>query len=184
MRGPMFDFGAYRGRGDLEAERNEIISVDNSGWASKYVMRLRIPTLVGPGTFRDETVFGVDLDRADYPLAEPVTWLISEPIPWSPHFQRSSPICIGSEFWLARKGHVTLGELIIHVAMMLNWDEKGRGPGYVGWNEEAIKYHADHYHGRALNPDLVYPALPGWLYGDTPDPGPDFEIVDRRSIEW
>jgi hypothetical protein len=97
--------------------------------------------------------------------AYPQTWLISEPIPWSPHFSQGRPICMGKEFWPARMGHVTLGHLVIHVAMMLNWDEKGRGPGYDGFNRPALDYHAEHYQGRSLDPDLCYPRLPDWLTG-------------------
>mgnify|MGYP006976772897 CR=1 FL=1 len=188
MRGPVFDFEAYRSRADLERRRNPITRPEDGGQASKYRMTLRVPTLVGPGEFAPETVFGVDLDVYNYPLAEPLTWVISRPIPWSPHFKEGAPICIGTEFWVARKGHVTLGDLVIHIAMMLNWDEKGRGPGYVGWNKEALEYHAEHYQGRSLDPDFRYPTLPVWLFGAASSgPEPSFEVIERTDDdvpEW
>nr|WP_062337224.1 hypothetical protein [Herbidospora sakaeratensis] len=183
MSGDLFDFAAYRTSADLQASRDPVVTTEDAGEASKYRMTLRVPTLIAAGEFRAETVFGVDLDVRDYPLAEPLTWVISDPVPWSPHFQKGSPICIGAEFWTARKGHVTLGDLVVHVARLLNWDEKGRGGGYVGWNGEAIKYHAAHYRGRPLNPGLRYPALPAWLLGAPAEPAPAFEIVERRRLD-
>jgi len=176
MRSPIFDFQAFRTTADLQYDRGRIRRVEDATAASKYKMTLRVPTLIGPGKMAEETIFGVDLDVADYPLAEPATWVISNPIPWSPHFAEGRPICIGSEFWLARKGHVTLGDLVEHVARMLNWDEKGRGSGYRGWNGEAIDYHKKHYRGRPLNPQLVYPTPPPWIYGATEAPA-SFEII-------
>jgi len=177
MRSTIFDFQAYRTTADLQQDRNRITRAEDASAASKYKMTLRVPTLVGPGTWSDETIFGVDLEVADYPLTEPATWLISSPIPWSPHFATGRPICIGWEFWVERKGHVTLGDLVEHVARMLNWDEKGRGSGYRGWNAEAIAYHAKHYKGRALNPQFSYPTPPAWIYGTKAESDGSFEIV-------
>ena len=182
MRSPVFHFQAYRTTADLAADRNGITTAQEAAAAGKYKMTLRVPTLVGPGKMSEETVFGVDLDVADYPLTEPATWVISRPIPWSPHFAEGRPICIGAEFWLARKGHVTLGHLVEHVARMLNWDEKGRGPGYRGWNGEAIDYHRKHYRGGSLNPKLVYPALPAWIYGAEDEPA-SFEIITYQRTD-
>jgi hypothetical protein len=178
MRSDIFEFRAYKSYEDLQADRNRITKDSMAGLASKYNATLRIPTLIGPGTFSRKTVFGVDTDVADYPISQPFTWLISEPIPWSPHFAQGKPICIGQEFWLARAGYVTLGHLVIHIAMMLNWDEKGRGSGYQGWNREAIKYHADHYSG-ALNPSIQYPVLPDWLSGQQ-RPAQTFQIIEHK----
>lgn len=87
MRSAVFDFQAYRSTSDLERDRNRITRVEDATAASKYKMTLRIPTLIGPGKLSRETIFGVDLDVADYPLTEPGTWVISKPIPWSPHFR-------------------------------------------------------------------------------------------------
>lgn len=177
MRSPVFDFQAYRTTADLQHDRNRITRLEDANAASKYKMTLRVPTLIGPGKLSEVTIFGVDLEVADYPFTEPATWLISQPIPWSPHFAEGRPICIGHEFWIARKGHVTLGDLVEHVARMLNWDEKGRGAGYRGFNPEAIAYHAKHYRGRALDPDFAYPIPPVWIYGTKAEPLADFEIV-------
>jgi hypothetical protein len=180
MRNSVFDFQAYRTPSDLERDRSRITRVEDATAASKYKMTLRIPTLIGPGKLCRETLFGVDLDVADYPMTEPGTWVISKPIPWSPHFREGSPICIGHEFWLGRKGHVTLGDLVEHIARMLNWDEKGRGPGYRGFNGDAIDYHKEHYHGRALDSQITYPTPPAWLFGMRGEPAAAFEIVHHQ----
>jgi hypothetical protein len=166
---------AYATTTDLARRQNPIVSEDAASRATKYRFLFRVPTLIGPGQFSSETEIGVDTEVVDYPLKPPNTWIISNHVPWSPHFKKGAPVCLGEELWEARQGHITLGHLAIHIARLLNWDEKGRGPGYVGWNGEAIAYHKQYYQGRPLNPNFVYPALPGWLTGEVDEP--EFEVI-------
>lgn len=166
MRCQVFDFKAFVTSSDLDGWSREIEDAARAGDASKYRFFLRVPTLVGPGEFSSETAFSVDTDVIDYPDNEPNTWVVSAKTPWSPHFVKGAPVCIGSEFWAARRGHVTLGHLVIHLARLLNWDEKGRGRGYTGYSGEAIEYHRREYGGKPLNPSLPYPVLPSWLSGE------------------
>jgi hypothetical protein len=180
MRCDTFDFHAYASTPDLDHRRWEIVDAAKAGDASKYRFIMKVPTLIGAGRLSPETEIGVDVDVADYPIKEPNTWIISKKVPWSPHFRRGSPVCIGDEFWNKRRGHVTLGHLAIHLARLLNWDEKGRGPGYAGWNGAAIEYHQSRYKGQPLNPTIIYPILPPWLAGGMPDPpDPPFRVVRR-----
>lgn len=184
-----FQARAFASVDDLEAGRRQIVSADRADRATKYRFTLRIPTLIGPGRFAPQTEIGVDTEVPDYPRTEPATWIISKPVPWSPHFRENAPVCLGEEFWLASRGHVTLGHLAIHIARMLNWDEKSRGRGYVGWNGPAIEYHRRHYGSRPLDPDLAYPKLPDWLNPAPVDP-PGFTILGgsgppgRIDFEW
>jgi hypothetical protein len=188
MRCSTFDFEAYRTSWDLDERVNAVPPDGAISTVRKYRFILRIPTLVSADTFELVTEIGVDVDVADYPERQPNTYLLSRHVPWSPHFRSGYPVCIGSEFWDDRKGHIVLGELVIHLQRLLNWDEKGRGPGYAGWNADAIRHHREVLHGRPLHDDVVYAQLPGWLGGAEPDllfdvrerttPVSGFEVVE------
>lgn len=178
MRGPVFDFTAYRSGSDLQNRRNPVTDEKAADGASKYAFVLAVRTHVSATAFADVTEIGVDTDVVDYPRKPPNTWVMSPHMPWSPHFRKGSPVCLGEELW-PKDGHITLGHLVLHLARLLNWDEKGRGGGYVGWNPEAIAHHQRAYGGRPINPALIYPALPAWLYGGSvPSQGMSFEITD------
>jgi hypothetical protein len=170
MENDVFSFDAYATSADLESGQRRITSVAEGGSAAKYVFRFAIRTLVARGAYSDLTTIGVDTDSTDFPRRPPNTWVVGRTIPWSPHFRAGYPVCIGEEMWDSRGGYVLLGHLVIHLARLLNWDEPGRGPGYRGWNGEAIDYHRDVLGGRPLTANVKYPALPAWLYGTENDP--------------
>lgn len=170
---------AYGKVSDLDARRSQITTEANASDATCYRLGFNIPTLIGAGRFIDFTEIGVDTSVSDYPLTAPRTWILSKHVPWNPHFMKGSPVCIGPHFWVPKNGHVTLAELAIHIAHLLNWDEKGRGPGYRGWNGEAIDYHKAHYGEAPLNPTIEYPRLPLWFTGDDPADVMTLEIVSR-----
>lgn len=180
MCGPTFLAEAYRSADDRDQRRRAVVSEDEAGNASSYRFAFKIPTLVARDVFAPMTEIGVDTDVADYPLKEPRTSILSSHVPWSPHFMRGAPVCIGGEFWLPRRGHVTIGHLALHLARLLNWDEKGRGPGYVGWNGEAVNYQREKYHGRPLDPNVVYPILPSWLGGGD-SAGMAFDVLNAPA---
>jgi hypothetical protein len=165
-----FEAEAYQTNSDRLARKNRVVAEAHASRASKYRFVFRIPTMVDRDVFVPVTEIGVDTDVPDYPLKEPGTSILSSHVPWSPHFKQGLPVCIGGEFWGPKQGHVTLGHLALHLSRLLNWDEKGRGPGYAGWNGAAVAHHRDKYHGAPLNPDTVYPVLPAWLYGATARP--------------
>lgn len=165
MRCPTFAFESYRTSWDLDRRSGAIDAGGETGEARKYRFILRVPTLISPTEWAPETEIGVDVDVNDYPGRPPNTFVLSPHIPWSPHFKRGSPVCIGPEFWEGRRGHVVLGDLVIHLQRLLNWDEKGRGPGYQGWNRDAIRHHNSVLGGRPLDDSVVYARLPLWLNG-------------------
>jgi len=179
MRCATFDFEAYRTSWDLDRRVGAISPGDDTSVARKYRFMLRVPTLVSADTWAPETEIGVDVDVADYPERQPTTYLLSDHTPWSPHFRRGLPVCVGDEFWDARGGHIVLGELVIHLQRLLNWDEKGRGAGYVGWNVDAIRHHRDVLLGRPLDETIVYARLPAWLAGTVS--APHFDIRERTA---
>ena len=182
MRCPTFDFEAYRTIPALNARRGQVADLEDTS-VSKYRFILRVRTHIGPRSFSEQTEIGVDTDVPGYPRKPPLTWIISKDVPWSPHFMAGAPVCIGQEFWGPAKGYITLGHLAIHLCHLLNWDEKGRGHGYVGWNAEAIRHHRDFYNNRPINPGVPYPVLPKWLSG--PDEGlqqPGFEVTAQPVV--
>ncbi|MBL7258016.1 hypothetical protein [Paractinoplanes lichenicola] len=180
MQCATFASEAYASTADLNARRHQIKSAGAADKCSKYRLIFRIPTLIGPGKFTQQTEIGLDTDVSDYPRNPPNSWIITE-APWSPHFLKNAPVCIGDELWKNQRGYVTLGHLVMHIARMLNWDEKGRGRGYVGWNGEAIKYHRRHYGDRPLDPSIVYPKLPLWLTAADAPAASGFEIISQSG---
>jgi hypothetical protein len=185
MQCTTFSSEGYASTADLEARRRPITSADASARCSKYRLAFRIPTLIAPGRFTPVTEIGLDTDVADYPRTPPNSWILTV-TPWSPHFLTNAPVCIGDEMWKHQRGHVTLGHLVMHIARMLNWDEKGRGGGYTGWNGEAIEWHRANYGDRPLDADIIYPKLPLWLNAaDEPAASPaasGFQIISQTAI--
>jgi hypothetical protein len=178
MRCATFDFEAYRTQADLNSRRSQVTDPAAGANATKYRWIFRVRTHISRTKFAPETEIGVNTDVSDYPRKPPGTWIISSHVPWSPHFMKNAPVCIGPELWGPRDGYITLGELAINIAHLLNWDEAGRGPGYSGYNREAIEHHKKAYRGQPLDPGLRYPVLPSWLSGE-PASQPSFQVVDR-----
>lgn len=181
MRCPTFDFEAYRSEADLQRRQRIVTDPGGGATVSRYRWIFHVRTHISRTRFAATTEIGVNTDVTDYPSVPPLTWIISSHVPWSPHFLQGAPVCLGDELWEPTGGHITLGELAIHIARLLNWDEKGRGQGYEGWNGDAVEYHQTHYGGQPINPKLSYPTLPSWLTGD-PKPEPSFQIVSQSGM--
>lgn len=180
MRCTTFDFESYRTMNDLNKRQRMVTDPDAGAVVTKYRWIFRVRTHISRDKFAPVTEIGVNTDVADYPRNPPGTWILSSHVPWSPHFMANAPVCIGEELWAPTGGHITLGELAINIAHLLNWDEKGRGPGYKGWNGAAIAHHQEFYGGRPIEPDLSYPVLPAWLTGDQPAE-PTFTVLGRNG---
>ena len=181
MSSPLFTATAFRSAADLRQRRTPVLHATDGRDATHYLVTFHVPTLIGPGRFSATTTIGLDLTVRGYPFVEPLTWLESDPVPFSPHFKRGAPVCIG-EAWQQAGGRMLLGQLVIHVCRMLNWDEIARGGGYVGWNPDAIAYHHEHYGDRPLTEGLAYPTLPAHLtHGVEPRHGPGFALLDADA---
>ena len=150
---------AYATPGDLRARTGAIADPADGHRAVHYLATYHpLKTLCGPGEFMDTTSIHIDLlANGNYPFSAPASWVVTR-MPWSPHFKQGTVVCIG-DLW-DKRGTTLLGHLIRHHARLLNWDELLRGGGYVGWNGEAIAWHASHYGGRPLTEGLIYPELP------------------------
>lgn len=162
MRSPLMQVAAYRGLGDLKALRNPITSVDEGHLATHYLVDYRVKTLVGRSIYSDQTVMRVDvLAGTNYPYSEPVCWVLDNcKMPWSPHFLRGRPICTEAKWWKAAEGAMLLGQLLVHVAKLLNFDEPPRESWYTGYNKEAIDYWRDVLGHQPITKNFPYPQLP------------------------
>jgi hypothetical protein len=180
MRCAAFDFEAYRTGADLGQRVRAVTNAADGATVTKYRWIFRVRTHISRDAFAPVTEIGVNTDVTDYPRKPPGTWILSPHVPWSPHFMRNAPVCIGAELWAPTGGHITLGDLAINIAHLLNWDERGRGPGYVGWNPAAVEHHKKFYRGGPIDPGLSYPVLPSWLTGKQ-QADPSFQVVTRSG---
>jgi len=159
IHSPLVKITAFRSAADLQGKRLAITSVEEGGKATHYLLDCRIKSLVGRGKHHDRFAISVDLlAGGNYPFTKPVSDVISEPRPWSPHFTKGAPICVG-EFWEQQKGHATLGHLIIHLLKLLNFDEPPREQSYGGYNADAAAYWRDVLHHQPITPRLKYPVI-------------------------
>jgi hypothetical protein len=166
MHNPMMTVEAYRNIDDLLARHNPIVSEDESHLATHYRVDYYIKTLIGPGRYSNKTTVRFDLfiDN-NYPFSQPGCFVIDSPMPWSPHFYLAAyPICIG-KIWEQGNGSMLLGELMVHVARLLNFDEpKYADADYVGYSREAIKYWETELDRQPITRNLVYPRLPDLVH--------------------
>jgi hypothetical protein len=159
MHGPTMKVTAYRSVDDVHARRRPLTAEGDGHLATHYLAEYHMRTLSGPDRYCDRTLVHLDLlANGNYPFSEPSCWVLSSPMPWSPHFKEGNPICLG-EIWREANA-ILLGHLLIHIAKLLNFDEVARGNSYQGWNPEAIKYWRERLHERPVTPGFVYPALP------------------------
>ena len=164
MHNPYVHIAAYRDVDDALARRDPILSEAEGHLATHYIVDYHINTMIDRGSYSSKTTVHFDLlANMDYPHSEPSCFVINSHIPWSPHFLKDAPICIGEFFWKPQ-GNTLLGHLIVHIAKLLNFDEPAHDPGYVGWNEEAIRYWQTQLNGQPITPNLAYPKLPGFIY--------------------
>lgn len=131
------------------------------GRASLFHVRYLFPMLSTAYAPLDEAVVLFDLDAGgDYPFSKPSAQVLSTPRPLSPHVHPiSGSICLG-ETWAESRGQMLFAQLLVHVAKLLNLDERDPGASFDGFNADAIRYWRRTLGSRPLNPALVYPALP------------------------
>lgn len=125
---------------------------------SHYRVVYEFDTLRDRGKRHRPTVVHVaPLANGDYPRSEPSAWVISDVIPWTPHFAANVPICHGGHVWAPNR--TLLVDYIIHIGKLLNFDEPPPIPGYHGYNEAAVAYWRDTMQLNPLDPDLRFPTI-------------------------
>lgn len=176
MKSPLATIAAFKSMNDLKASKHPITDAAEAHRAIAYLVEYRIKSLVDAGRFHDRFDVSIDLMAGgNYPYSEPACFVISRPVPWSPHFLPSAgSICLG-ELWSAAAGNITLGHLIIHIAKLLNSDEADREPGYSGWNAQAVQYWRHVMKRQPVTPGLQYPVVPPQItHGVTAETKPLF----------
>ena len=160
MRSPMIEVEAYRNVDDLRARRDPVDSEAEGYLATHYRVDYNIKTLVGRGRYSNRTTVPFDLfANINYPFSEPSCFVIDSEMPWSPHFWGGYPICIGT-IWEHADGNMLLGQLFVHIAKLLYFDEPAHDPGYEGYNGEAIEYWETVLGRQPITRNLRYPRLP------------------------
>lgn len=162
MRSPTMNVTAYRNAEDLEAQRNPILSAEEGHLATHYFVDYFIKTLIGPDQYSDKTSVKFDLlANGNYPYTLPSCFVISSPIPWSPHFKEGIPVHTDYDLWEEAGGRMLLGHWLIFVAKLLNFDEIiPRSANYGGFNPEAAHYWRTKLNQQPVTPGLAYPILP------------------------
>jgi hypothetical protein len=179
MRSPLMSVTAYRNAEDLEKRRNPIVSEEEGHLATHYLVDYYIRTLVGRDEYSDKTSVKFDLlANGNYPYTIPGCFVTSSRMPWTPHFQEGVPICTDHNMWEEAQGRMLLGDWVVHVAKLLNFDEIPRTESYGGLNPDAARYWREKLKMQPLTPNLQYPPLPTVADELTP-----FAAVQRRASD-
>lgn len=178
--------GPVRGFATAEDARRGKDATDADGEAGRatiYVAEFRFPILIGPGPTTPRATCRIDLlAGGHYPFSAPAATIISRPLPWSPHVLPAvGSVCLGDS-WAQARGRMLAAQLVVHVMHILNCDEPDRGPFYVGWNGDAIRYWRTTLDGKPLNPDIQYPALPADITHGIEDPSAAFTAAPAAAV--
>ncbi len=184
MRTPLIAVTAYCNADDLEKRRNPIVSEDQGHLATHYIVDYRIRTLVAPDEYYDKFSVKFDLQaNGNYPFSWPGCFVISSRLPWTPHFRQGTPICIDHDMWRDKGGRMLFGELVVHVAKLLNFDEIPRTDNYGGLNPPAAEYWRTKLGKQPVTRNWPYPPLPPLVDELTlfsPSSGPSSDLFNPR----
>jgi hypothetical protein len=154
---PVLQVEGFTSLKNVHAARPATAAEGAAGKILFYVAHYRFPVLVGPGRTTDGATALFDASVHEYPYTPPLAHITSQPLPWSPHVLPTTGLVCQGLAWLNRRGRMLLAHAIIHVARLLNCDEKDRERDYVGYNGPAIRYWRETMQCRPLTPGLKYP---------------------------
>jgi hypothetical protein len=147
----------HRSSADARAGRDPVPPGDLNP-PTDYRVTYEFDTLRARGVRHGPTVVHVaPLANGDYPRSSPTAWVISDVVPWTPHFAANVPICHGDHLWTPNR--TLLVDYIIHIGKLLNFDEPPPIPSYHGYNGAAVAYWRDAMKFEPLNPDLRFPSI-------------------------
>ncbi len=153
---PIFVTG-HRTAEDVRANRSPVPVGDRTPPAH-YRVVYDFDTLSAPNKRHRPTVVHVaPLASGGYPTTQPSAWVISDVVPWTPHFAANVPICHGGHAWTPNK--TQLVDYVTHIGRLLNFDEPPPIPGYHGYNGQAVEYWRNNMRLRPLDPNLRLPTI-------------------------
>jgi hypothetical protein len=176
MKSPLVTTRAFGSMSDLASGSRPILNAEDSHKAVAYLVEYHIRSLIGPAKFHDRFDVSMDLMAGgNYPFSQPACFVVSKPVPWSPHFLTGNgAVCLG-ELWTAACGDITAAHLVIHIAKLLNFDEPDREPSYGGWNAKAVHYWRHVMKRQPITAGLPYPVVPPeFTHGLSPNSKPLF----------
>lgn len=147
----------HRSADDARTGRSPV-TFDDGSPATHYRVTYDFDTLIAPAKRHRPTVVQVSpLANGAYPASPPSSWVVSEHVPWTPHFAANVPICHGGHVWIPYR--TQLVDYVVHIGKLLNFDEPPPAPGYHGYNGAAIAYWRDTLRFAPLDPDLRFPRI-------------------------
>lgn len=147
----------HRTAEDVRANRDPV-PVGSRIPPAHYRVVYDFDTLRAPGSRQRPTIVHVaPLVSGDYPTSQPSAWVISDFVPWTPHFAADVPICHGDHAWIPNR--TQLVDYVVHIGKLLNFDEPAPVPGYHGYNSQAIEYWQTKMHLQPLDPGLRLPTI-------------------------
>ncbi len=154
---PILQIEGYKTIEDVSAGRTATAQEGAAGKILYYGAWYRFPILIGPGETTDHAVAVFNADVHDFPFTGSIAYVVSKPLPWSPHVHPGNGLICQGESWSRSRGKMLLAHAIVHVARLLNCDEQNRDPSYSGYNSEAIMYWRQTMRCQPLTPGLKYP---------------------------
>ncbi len=153
---PVFVTG-HRTAEDVRVNQNPV-PVGNRTPPAHYRVVYDFDTLSGPGQRHRPTIVHIaPLASGNYPTTQPSAWVVSEVVPWTPHFAANVPICHGNHAWISNR--TQLVDYVVHIGKLLNFDEPPPVQGYHGYNSQAVEHWRGAMGLQPLNPDLRLPTI-------------------------
>jgi hypothetical protein len=147
----------HRSAADVRTDRDPV-PVGNAEPPAHFRVTYDFDTIRGPGQRHRPTVVHVaPLTSPSYPATPPSAWVVSDVVPWTPHFAARVPVCHGSHVWIPYR--TQLVDYVIHIGKLLNFDEPPPIPGYHGYNGAAVDYWRETMKLAPLNPGLRFPLI-------------------------
>jgi hypothetical protein len=142
---------------DARAARNEVPLMGFDDPPTVFRMECRFATLTRPGVPLRGATYVVDTNAGgDYPGSEPVSQIVSTPVPFAPHIGTSGSVCHGHFVWVPWR--TQLPDYLAQLCRLLNYDEPPPAGAFSAMNPAAVQHWATLGH-RPLDPSLGSPVI-------------------------
>ena len=172
MRGEHLD--VHPARSPAAALTGEILPEGSvrAGEAGAFLCVYRFPLMARNGSRIESTHVLFDVSSPAYPFHKPLVQVVRRPFPWWAHVSTTTGVFCAGEGWDEAGGGMLLAQLVRHIAMLLNWDQRDLAT-LDALDPSALAYWRAHG-ARPQNPGLRYPELPEDIAFDPPATRPLF----------